>query len=213
MPAIQPQNTSSPSPHPTGSQLRLSSTPRSQDPSLPPQGSRGQGELSPSHPTWRFQGLHHLWCTLPAQILSWGERDRAGCCSEGGKVAVIPWEWGNGTEQDTVTHSLELAAGRGVCESRPPAPTLVLAHFCPRHDSLEVLGKGKTEFSKPQGLPGNSLAAYLFIHLLPAAVPPAWQGGGKVGAAQRSQEQSLLPSCCWPSKFCSSSCSWNGFLP
>lgn len=34
----------------------------------------------------------------------------------------------------------------------------MLADFCPRRGSLEVLGKGKTEFSKPQGqrLPGNS---------------------------------------------------------
>lgn len=34
----------------------------------------------------------------------------------------------------------------------------MLADFCPRRGSLEVLGKGKSEFSKPQGqrLPGNS---------------------------------------------------------
>lgn len=124
-------------------------------------------------------------------------------------MAAIHREWGNGTEQGAVTHPLELAAGRGLCQSCPPAPSpeprLVLVDFCPRHESLELLGKGKTEFSKPQ----EQADVYLLIHLL----PPARQGGGKVGAEELSQEQSLSPGCCWPSKRCSSSWSWKGFLP
>lgn len=204
----QPQNTSSLSPHPSGP----SSTPTPRDSSLLPQGSRGQGGLFPSHPILDFQGLHRLPRALPAQISSQGDRDGAGCCSEGGKAAVIHWERGNGTEQDLPPlHWSWQLTGR----SESAVPLLVPVASCPRHQSLEVLGKGKKEFSKlqGQGLPGSSRLLYLFIHLLPAAEAPARHGGGKVGAGERSQERSLPSSCCWPSKPCSSSWSWKGFLP
>lgn len=137
--------------------------------------SRIQGGLSPLHPTLFFQAPywhpHTLLQELPGTVLL--ERGTGLAAALGdGKVATIHWETG---ERDRTRRCHQLTGlPRGIHGAssrgeglRVPTPSLqpsspklrpVLAAFCPRHESPQALGKGNTEFSKPQGqrLPASS---------------------------------------------------------
>lgn len=90
-----------------------------------------------------------------------------------GKVAAIHWGMG---KRERARHCHQLTGWpRGIyrtssqreglrvltsplLQPSSPRPRLVLAACCPRHEPPRALGKGKTEFSKPQGqcLPASS---------------------------------------------------------